>query len=101
LQPPDDFSTITQFGILEIAGDWALSILALGQTTNHRLEVLFTTTPSVDLTLPPSYASVSFTRFADGGGYTTTTKSRSWRSGSAGIRKSPAERTISGAPRPA
>jgi len=47
---PPDFQSTIQFGSLEISGDQPLSIVALRMTTNQRNEVLFTTTPTADLT---------------------------------------------------
>ena len=40
-------------------------------TTNQRGEVLFTTTPTADLTKPATSGVIFFPQFADGGGYTT------------------------------
>jgi trimeric autotransporter adhesin len=69
---PGSFSTITQFGVLEITSDQPVSILALRLTSNQRGDTLLTSTPIADLTRPlvstPSY----FPQLADGGGWQTT-----------------------------
>jgi len=69
---PSGFQTGIQFASLEISSDQPLSILALRMTINQRKEVLYTTTPTADLTLPPENAPIYFPQFADGGGNTTT-----------------------------
>jgi hypothetical protein len=69
---PPDFQSTIQFGSLEISGDQPLSIVALRMTTNQRNEVLFTTTPTADLTQSLSGIPLYFPQFADGGGYTTS-----------------------------
>jgi hypothetical protein len=68
---PPNFSTVTQFGSLDIVSDQPLSILALRQTTNQRPETLLTSTPMADLTQPLSAVPLYFPQFADGYGYTT------------------------------
>ncbi len=70
-RPPSDFQSTIQFGSLEISSDQPLSIVALGMTTNQRNEVLFTTTPTPDLTQSLTSTPTYFPQFADGGGYTT------------------------------
>ncbi len=69
---PSDFQSTIQFGSLDISSDQPLSVLALRTTTNQRNEVLFTTTPTADLTRPLTGIPIYFPQFADGGGYTTT-----------------------------
>ncbi len=69
---PENFQVATQFASLEISSDQPLSILALRMTTNQRNEVLFTTTPTADLTMPVTEGATFFPQFADGGGYTTS-----------------------------
>ncbi len=66
-----DFQSAIQFGSLEISSDEPLSILALRMTTNQRNEVLFTTTPTADLTQSLTSTPIYFPQFADGAGYTT------------------------------
>jgi sugar lactone lactonase YvrE len=68
---PSDFESTIQFGSLEISSDQPLSVVALRMTTNQRNEVLFTTTPTADLTQSLSSTPMYFPQFADGGGYTT------------------------------
>ncbi len=68
---PSDFQSTIQFGSLEISSDQPLSIVALRMTTNQRNEVLFTTTPTADLTQSLTSTPMYFPQFADGGGYTT------------------------------
>ncbi len=68
---PSDFQSAIQFGSLDISSDQPLSILALRMTTNQRNEVLFTTTPTADLSRSLTRTPVYFPQFADGGGYTT------------------------------
>jgi hypothetical protein len=69
---PSNFQIATQFASLEISSDQPVSILALRMTTNQRNEVLFTTTPTADLTQPGTNGVIFFPQFADGGGYTTS-----------------------------
>lgn len=69
---PQDFSTITKFGSLEIQSDQPLSILALRLTGNQRGDTLLTTTPIADLTKPLSSNALYFPQVVDGGGYQTT-----------------------------
>jgi sugar lactone lactonase YvrE len=69
---PSDFASITHFGSLEISSDQPLSVVALRMTTNQRNEVLFTTTPTADLTQSPTSRPMYFPQSADGGGYTTS-----------------------------
>jgi sugar lactone lactonase YvrE len=69
---PVSFPISTRFASLEISSDQALSILALRMTTNQRNEVIFTTTPTADLTKPAGGGVIFFPQFADGGGYATT-----------------------------
>jgi len=69
---PLNFQTTTQFASLEISSDQLTSVLALRMTTNQRNEVLFTTTPTADLTQPATNGVIFFPQFADGGGYTTS-----------------------------
>ena len=68
---PLDFESTVQFGSLEISSDQPLSILALRMTTNQRNEVLFTTTPTADLTQSLTSTPMYFPQFADGAGFTT------------------------------
>jgi len=68
---PSDFQSTIQFGSLEISSDQPLSIVALRMTTNQRNEVVFTTTPTADLTQSLTSTPTYFPQFADGGGYTT------------------------------
>jgi YD repeat-containing protein len=60
------------FGSLEIGSDQPISVLALRATTNQRGELLFTTTPIVDLTSPPRTEPAYLPQFADGGGFSTS-----------------------------
>jgi hypothetical protein len=69
---PSDFPTATQFGSLEIFSDQPVSILALRQTTNQRVESLFTTTPVADLSKTLTAGPLFFPQLADGKGFTTT-----------------------------
>jgi photosystem II stability/assembly factor-like uncharacterized protein len=69
---PSGFQILTQFASLEISSDQPLSILALRMTTNQRNEVLYTTTPTADLTKPATNDSIFFPQLADGGGNTTS-----------------------------
>jgi hypothetical protein len=69
---PDNFSTATQFGSLDIASDQPISVIALRLTRNQRNEALLTTTPIADLTGASGDAPVYFPQFVDGGGYLTT-----------------------------
>jgi hypothetical protein len=71
---PAHFQTATQFQFasLDISSDQLISALALRMTTNQRSDVLFTTTPTADLTKTASTGTIFFPQFADGGGYTTS-----------------------------
>jgi len=69
---PANFQIATQFASLEISSNQLLSILALRMTTNQRNDVLFTTTPTANLTQPATTGVIRFPQFADGGGYTTS-----------------------------
>jgi hypothetical protein len=69
---PADFQTAIQFASLEIDSNQPLSLVALRMTTNQRNDVLFTATPTADLTKPATNTSTFFPQFADGGGYTTS-----------------------------
>ncbi|MDD5543214.1 MAG: VCBS repeat-containing protein [Acidobacteriia bacterium] len=68
---PANFSSITQFGTLEISSDQPLSILALRLTTNQRGDSLLTSTPIADLTKALGSSAVNFSQLADGGGFKT------------------------------
>ncbi len=69
---PSDFPTVVQFGSLDITSDQPLSVLALRLTVNQRSDILLTTTPTTDLTEPPSSnRRLYFPHFVDGGGYAT------------------------------
>jgi hypothetical protein len=68
---PPNFTTVTQFGTLEITSTQPLSILGLRQTTNQRNNSLFTSTPVADLTLPAPTGKVFFPQFVDGNGNRT------------------------------
>ncbi len=68
---PLDYQSAIQFGSLDITSDQPLSIVALRMATNQRNEVLFTTTPTADLTRSLMSTPMYFPQFADGGGYTT------------------------------
>jgi hypothetical protein len=59
-------------GVLEIAGDRAVSVLALRLTINQRGDLLLTSTPIADATRPAPTGALSFPQIADGGGYQTT-----------------------------
>ncbi len=69
---PSGFATSSGFASLEIASDQSLSIVALRMITNQRNEILFTTTPTADLSQPLTTSPLYFAQLADGGGYTTT-----------------------------
>ncbi len=69
---PSGFASSSGFASLEIASDQPLSIIALRMITNQRNEILFTTTPTADLTQPLTTDPLYFAHLADGGGYTTT-----------------------------
>ncbi len=69
---PEDFQISTKFASLDISSDQPLSVVALRMTTNQRNETLFTTTPTADLTRPPTSDAIFFPQFVDGGGYTTS-----------------------------
>ena len=68
---PANFTTVTQFGTLEISSTQPLSILGLRQTTNQRNNSLFTSTPIADLTRAAPTGKVFFPQFADGNGNKT------------------------------
>jgi YD repeat-containing protein len=67
---PADFLS-AGFGVLDIASDQPLSILALRLTTNQNDELKITSTPIADLTKAAGITPVSFPQVADGGGYQT------------------------------
>lgn len=70
---PPNFAAALQFGTLDVQSDQPISILALRQTTNQRLEALFTTTPVADIqNNPASSGLLYFPQLVDGGGYQTT-----------------------------
>ncbi len=69
---PADFPTAIQFASLEISSDQPLSIVALRMTANQRNDILYTTTPVVDLTQSLATGPIYFAQFADGGGYTSS-----------------------------
>jgi hypothetical protein len=69
---PSDFASATGFGTLEISSDRPVSVLALRQTTTHKQNVLYATTPTADLSIAPARAPVYFPQFADGGGFSST-----------------------------
>ncbi len=59
-------------GSLEIVSDQPVSILALRLAINQRGDVLITSTPIADLSMPPPANALAFPQIADGGGYQTT-----------------------------
>ncbi len=59
-------------GSMEVTSDQPISILALRSTINQRGEVLLTSTPIADLSMPVQRESSSFPQVVDGGGYQTT-----------------------------
>ncbi|MDD5541926.1 MAG: hypothetical protein PHX83_02005 [Acidobacteriia bacterium] len=70
---PGNFSTVNQFGTLEISSpSTALSVLALRSTVNQRGETLLTSTPIVDLTQAAPTGNLVFAQVADGGGFKFT-----------------------------
>jgi subtilisin family serine protease len=69
---PGDFSTAIQFGILNVASDQSMSVLALRLTVNQRRETLLTSIPVADMTKPLARLPLHFPHFVDGGGYLTT-----------------------------
>lgn len=69
---PSDFAQNGGNGALDVSSSAPISVMALRLTVNQRNETLLTTTPTADLTQPPSSFSVSFPQFADGGGYKNT-----------------------------
>ncbi|HYK88033.1 MAG TPA: PPC domain-containing protein, partial [Acidobacteriota bacterium] len=68
---PQDFSTATRFGTLDIVSDQPISILALRLTQNQRGDALLTSTPAADLSQRIGSSPLYFSQFVDGGGYTT------------------------------
>ncbi len=66
---PANFSTVTQFGSLEVSSDMPISILALRMTAKPDGELLLTSTPIADMTQPPPSGTVYFPRIVDGGGW--------------------------------
>lgn len=68
---PENFSTATQFGTLEIRSDLPVSILGLRLLVNQRGETLLTSTPIIDLAGSLSTNTLYFPQMADGGGYHT------------------------------
>src|SRR5207247_4892235 len=69
---PSSFSSSIGLGTLEVTSDQPISIVALRLTINQRGEVLLTSTPIADLSLPTSSASLNFPQIADGSGVQTT-----------------------------
>jgi sugar lactone lactonase YvrE len=69
---PSDFATAIQFGALDITSDQSISVLALRETDNQRLEAIFTTTPVTDLTASANNSHSFFPQIVNGAGYTTT-----------------------------
>lgn len=70
-QVPASFAAEGGIGSLDIESDVPVSVMALRATTNQRNEILFTSTPVADLTLPAAAGQRVFPHFADGGGFTT------------------------------
>jgi hypothetical protein len=68
---PDNFSTATLFGSLEISSTQPVSVLGLRLTLNQRSEILLTSTFIADLSMPASSTPLYFAQLADGGGFTT------------------------------
>src|SRR5262249_32039442 len=69
---PANFSTMIQYGSLEISSNQPVSILGLRMTINQRGEALLTSTSVADLSRPLTGSVLYFPQLADGGGYTTT-----------------------------
>ncbi len=69
---PPDFAAKTGYGSLEITSDQPVSILALRMTVNQRGDVIYTTTPTTDLTQSQSFSPLYLAQIADGGGWRTT-----------------------------
>src|SRR5262249_32057438 len=69
---PANFSTVIQYGSLEISSNQPVSVLALRLIVNQRAEALITSTLVADLSQPLTSSSMYFPQLADGGGYTTT-----------------------------
>ncbi len=70
-QVPPAFADGPGIGSLDIESEIPISVMALRATINQRSEVLFTSTPVADLTLPNASGPQVFPHFADGGGFTT------------------------------
>lgn len=70
-QVPPSFAEGPGIGSLDIESEIPISVMALRATINQRSEVLFTSTPVADLTLPDASGPQVFPHFADGGGFTT------------------------------
>jgi hypothetical protein len=68
---PADFPTAIRFASLDIESDQPLSVMALRVTINQRNELLFSTTPVVDLNVPAANTPVYFAHLPEGGGFTT------------------------------
>jgi hypothetical protein len=69
---PSDFASTSQFGILDITSNRAVSVLALRGTQNQENNFLITTTPVADLNQTPGAGDIYFPHFVDGGGYVTS-----------------------------
>lgn len=68
---PASFAAGAGIGSLDITSDVPVSVMALRATINQRNEILFTSTPVADLTLPVPAGAQVFPHLADGGGFTT------------------------------
>jgi hypothetical protein len=69
---PADFSTLIQYGSLEISSNQPVSVLALRMTVNQRAEALLTSTLVADLSQPLTSSALYLPQLTDGGGYATT-----------------------------
>jgi len=69
---PADFATAVRFGSLSVESDQPLSVTALRLTINQRNELLFTSTPVVDLETAATSGPVHFPHLAEGGGFSSS-----------------------------
>jgi len=69
---PENFATSTRFGSLSLESDQPLSVTALRLTINQRSELLFTSTPVVDLETAATSGPVHFPHLAEGGGFSSS-----------------------------
>jgi YD repeat-containing protein len=68
---PADFPTATRFGSMDVESDQPVSVMALRLLVNQRGDLLFSSTPVADLSVPPSTGPLYFAHVPEGGGFTT------------------------------